>query len=118
MTATDRDGTIESYTWSASPNRGSFGTMASDGDITWTAPVRHSRRTYKLTVAVKDDAGGITEKSATIAVTATPNQPPVLDILSASGATSTDTGYETGLGNNVGLHTYHYANGSGEAGRK
>ena len=112
VTATDRDGTIESYTWSASPNRGSFGTMASDGDITWTAPVRHSRRTYKLTVAVKDDAGGITEKSATIAVTATPNQPPVLDILSASGATSTDTGYETGLGNNVGLHTYHYANGS------
>ena len=113
VTASDRDGTIESYTWSASPNRGSFGTMASDGDITWTAPVRHSRREYELKVSVKDDAGGITEKSTTIRVTATPNQPPLLDRLSVSGATSTDTGFETGLGHNVGLHTYHYdANGS------
>ena len=113
VTATDSDGTIESYTWRASPNRGSFGTMASDGDITWTAPVRHSERTYKLTVAVKDNAGGVTEKSTTITVRETPNHPPLLDVLSVSGATSTDTGFETGLGHNVGLHTYHYdANGS------
>ena len=84
ITATDSDGTIESYTWRASPNTGSFGTMASDGDITWTAPVRHERTTYRLTVAVTDNEGSITAKTTRIVVRATPNHPPVLDLLSAS----------------------------------
>ena len=112
VTATDSDGTIESYTWTGSPNTGSFGTMASDGDVTWTAPVRHERTTYSLTVAVRDNEGGITEKTTRIVVTETPNHPPVLDLLSASSATSTETGYEVGPGADVGLHTYHYENGA------
>ncbi len=112
VTATDSDGTIESYTWTGSPNTGSFGTMASDGDVTWTAPVRHERTTYSLTVAVRDNEGGITDKTTRIVVTETPNHPPVLDLLSASSATSTDTGYEVGPGADVGLHTYHYENGA------
>ena len=112
VTATDSDGTIESYTWIASPNTGSFGTMASDGDVTWTAPVRHEQTTYSLTVAVRDNDGGITERTTRIVVTETPNHPPVLDLLSASSATTTETGYEVEPGDNVGLHTYHKVNGT------
>ena len=59
----DRDGSIVSYAWTASPNLGTFGNAA-DEDTTWTAPAKtanEQRITLRLTATDNEGATGYAE---------------------------------------------------------
>ncbi len=73
--ASDADGDILSYTWSATG--GSF--SGAGADIIWVAP--DTSGTYVVTVTVTDGKGGEVKKQLTLDVRA--NHPPVIGILTA-----------------------------------
>jgi hypothetical protein len=77
--ATDADGDILSYQWSADG-----GTIKSEGSIiTWVAPDTAGNYTVKVTVT--DGNGGEANNSTTIAVIDKPNQPPTITSLTRDG---------------------------------
>jgi hypothetical protein len=77
--ATDADGDVLSYQWSADG-----GTIKSEGSsITWAAPDTAGNYTVKVTVT--DSNGGEANNSTTIAVIDKPNQPPVITSLTRDG---------------------------------
>ena len=78
-TASDPDGDILTYQWSASG-----GTISGVGSaITWTAPAISDN--YTVTVTVSDDKGGTASKSMTIAAIYRPNHPPVVTGMTIDG---------------------------------
>ena len=77
--ATDADGDILSYQWSADG-----GTIKSEGStITWVAP--DTAGNYTVRVTVTDGNGGEANNSTTIAVIDKPNQPPTITSLTRDG---------------------------------
>jgi len=77
--ATDADGDVLSYQWSADA-----GTIKSEGSsITWVAPDTAGNYTVKVTVT--DGNGGKANKSTTIAIIDKPNQPPTVTSLTRDG---------------------------------
>ena len=73
-TASDSDGTVESYAWSAAQaddatasGVGAFATRGAGARADWTAPTPTNATDYVLTVTVTDDDGG--EGSASVTVT-------------------------------------------------
>ncbi|MCJ7653924.1 MAG: PKD domain-containing protein, partial [Dehalococcoidia bacterium] len=77
--ATDADGDVLSYRWSANG-----GTIKGEGSsITWVAPDTAGNYTVKVTVT--DGKGGEATNSTTIAVIDKPNQPPVITSLTRDG---------------------------------
>gem|GEM_PF-1991651 len=87
--ASDTDGDILTYTWSAAS-----GTVSGTGSqITWTAPTAES--TYTITCDVSDGWGGSVQKSTNVVVTtAGQNHAPVISSLTADPA-SISTGAVT-----------------------
>ena len=82
-TATDSDGTIAIYAWTASPNVGTFANAAVR-NTTWTAPVSMSSQqivTLRLTVTDNDGATAFDTITITVRGDTTPTVPigPVLD---------------------------------------
>lgn len=78
--ATDADGDILSYRWSADG-----GTIKGEGSsITWVAP--NAPGDYTVKVAVTDGKGGEATKSTAINIPAKPNQPPVIIKLTKDGS--------------------------------
>jgi hypothetical protein len=78
--ATDTDGDVLSYQWSASG-----GTIKGEGSsITWVAP--DTAGNYTIQVTVTDGKGGKANNSKTIAVIDKPNQPPVITSLTRDGS--------------------------------
>jgi hypothetical protein len=79
-TASDADGDILTYQWSADG-----GTISGDGSaIVWTAPAISGNYTIKLTVS--DGKGGIATESTAITAIAKPNNPPVITGMTIDGA--------------------------------
>jgi hypothetical protein len=77
--ATDTDGDVLSYQWSANS-----GTIKGEGSsITWVTPDTAGNYTVKVTVT--DGKGDEATKSTTIAVIDKPNQPPVITSLTRDG---------------------------------
>jgi len=77
--ATDADGDVLSYWWSADG-----GTIKGEGSsITWAVP--DTAGNYTIKVAVTDGKGGEATNSTTIAVIDKPNQPPVITSLTRDG---------------------------------
>jgi hypothetical protein len=77
--ATDADGDVLSYQWSADG-----GTIEGEGsNITWAAPDTAGNYTVKVTVT--DGNGGEANNSTTIAVIDKPNQPPIITSLTRDG---------------------------------
>jgi hypothetical protein len=73
--ASDRDGDVLAYRWTASA-----GTIdGSEAAITWTAP--KDPGSYKVTVVVNDGKGGAATAYATITVPEKPNNPPVISAI-------------------------------------
>jgi hypothetical protein len=71
--AEDPDGDTLSFTWSATD-----GTIeGKNSTVTWTAPGVPG--TCTVTVTVRDENGGEVTDSVSIAVTGTPNRPPVIE---------------------------------------
>jgi hypothetical protein len=78
--ATDTDGDILSYQWSADG-----GTIKGEGSgIIWAAP--DTAGNYTIEVTVTDGNGGEVTNSTTIAVIDRPNQPPVITGLTIDGS--------------------------------
>ena len=67
--ATDTDGSVVSYLWSASPNQGSFDDRAT-ASTTWTAPslAGNTTRTITLTLTATDNDGDTGRASVTMRV--------------------------------------------------
>jgi len=77
--ATDADGDVLSYRWSADG-----GTIKGEASsITWVAP--DAAGNYTIKVAVTDGKGGEATNSTTIAVIDKPNQPPTITSLTRDG---------------------------------
>jgi hypothetical protein len=78
--ATDADGDVLSYWWSADG-----GTIKGEGSsITWAVP--DTAGNYTIKVAVTDGKGGEATNSTTIAVIDKPNQPPAITGLTRDGS--------------------------------
>ena len=72
-TASDGDGTISSYAWTASPNVGTF-TNAAVKDATWTGPaVGILEQTVTLTLTVTDNDGATASDNVVMTVIAAPD---------------------------------------------
>lgn len=79
-TASDADGDILTYQWSADG-----GTISGDGTaVIWTAPAVPGNYTVKLTVS--DGKGGIVAESTSITAIDIPNNPPVVTGMTIDGA--------------------------------
>ena len=86
-TASDRDGSIASYAWTASPNVGTFANATSQ-NTTWTAPAETpAAQPVALTLTVTDDDGA----TATAMVTITVRAAPVVTTPTASITTAAQT---------------------------
>lgn len=73
--ATDSDGDLLIYTWSAAS-----GSISGTGSaVSWTAPALSS--TYTITVTVSDSRGGSVQSSTNVVVTRGINSPPVISSL-------------------------------------
>jgi hypothetical protein len=78
--ASDTDGDILTYEWSANS-----GTISGEGNtVIWTAPAIAGNYTIKLTVS--DGKGGIATKSTNITTIDKPNNPPVITGMTIDGA--------------------------------
>jgi len=74
-TASDPDGDVLTYSWTASA-----GTIdGSDTAVTWTAP--KDPGSYKITVVVSDGKGGAVTTDAVVTVPEKPNNPPVISAI-------------------------------------
>ena len=77
-TATDPDGSIASYLWTATPDVGTFANATSE-DPTWTAPAKtDAEQPIEITLTVTDSDGGT--QSATVIITVAANSQPTASI--------------------------------------
>ena len=86
-TASDSDGTVESYAWSAAQaddatasGVGAFATRGAGARADWTAPTPTNATDYVLTVTVTDDDGGEGSASVTVTVIGTANTAPTVTL--------------------------------------
>ena len=77
---------IQSYEWSATG--GTFGTVASNGAVTWTAPSPRAETSYTLTVTVRGRDGQTATANVTITVNATANENPTVTLTASKSRVS------------------------------
>jgi CSLREA domain-containing protein len=93
VSASDTEGDPLTYSWSA-PDGGTLSSNSGPGPLTWTAP--STPGTYRVTVTVSESGNPPVSQSVSVAVVnQPPNQPPVINSLTANPTTVAPGGMST-----------------------